>query len=168
MADRRVAQQCGGQCCLPAGGSWRALQTRATAARHPPLRPARPPCAGVPCLTLAGACHAHNVGVSLLTAVGLEQDWVARSGELWMAAGAAPGWPAGAGCHRDSHPLPLLTPLSAITLPPLRAVDEYVAKAAALTADVQALAALRAGLRDRMLQVRAGRRVAGPAVLRMR
>ncbi|GFR51332.1 hypothetical protein Agub_g13698, partial [Astrephomene gubernaculifera] len=26
---------------------------------------------GVPCLTLAGRCHAHNVGVSLLTAVGL-------------------------------------------------------------------------------------------------
>ncbi len=26
---------------------------------------------GVPCLTLAGSCHAHNVGVSLLTAVGL-------------------------------------------------------------------------------------------------
>ena len=36
--------------------------------------------AGVPCLTLQGACHAHNVGVSLLTAVGLEAGWVAASG----------------------------------------------------------------------------------------
>ncbi|GFH15822.1 O-linked N-acetylglucosamine transferase, partial [Haematococcus lacustris] len=29
---------------------------------------------GVPCLTLAGHCHAHNVGLSLLTAVGLAQS----------------------------------------------------------------------------------------------
>ena len=43
--------------------------------------PHRPRChAGVPCLTLAGSCHAHNVGVSLLTAVGLQLDWVAHSG----------------------------------------------------------------------------------------
>jgi len=34
---------------------------------------------GVPCLTLAGHCHAHNVGVSLLNAVGLEEDWVAQT-----------------------------------------------------------------------------------------
>jgi hypothetical protein len=27
-----------------------------------------------------GACHAHNVGASLLTAVGLQEEWVARSG----------------------------------------------------------------------------------------
>lgn len=65
---------------------------------------------GVPVLTLAGACHAHNVGVSLLSAVGLAgQGWVARS------------------------------------------ADEYVARAVALAADVPALAALRAGLRERML-----------------
>eukprot|EP00242_Pyramimonas_sp_CCMP2087_P003056 CAMPEP_0198229450 /NCGR_PEP_ID=MMETSP1445-20131203/114131_1 /TAXON_ID=36898 /ORGANISM="Pyramimonas sp., Strain CCMP2087" /LENGTH=273 /DNA_ID=CAMNT_0043909913 /DNA_START=3 /DNA_END=825 /DNA_ORIENTATION=- len=31
---------------------------------------------GVPCITLRGKCHAHNVGVSLLTTVGL-QDWIA-------------------------------------------------------------------------------------------
>ncbi|KAI3432719.1 hypothetical protein D9Q98_004262 [Chlorella vulgaris] len=65
---------------------------------------------GVPCLTLAGSCHAHNVGLSLLTAVGLHHDWVAHS------------------------------------------VDEYVSKAAALTQDLPRLAALRAGLRQRMLQ----------------
>jgi len=28
---------------------------------------------GVPCITLAGDCHAYNVGVSLLAAVGLEE-----------------------------------------------------------------------------------------------
>ena len=33
---------------------------------------------GVPCVTLAGACHAHNVGVSLLTTVGINSVWVAR------------------------------------------------------------------------------------------
>ena len=33
---------------------------------------------GVPCVTLAGACHAHNVGVSLLTTVGINSKWVAR------------------------------------------------------------------------------------------
>jgi len=33
---------------------------------------------GVPCLTLGGKCHAHNVGVSLMKAVGLD-EFVARS-----------------------------------------------------------------------------------------
>ena len=33
---------------------------------------------GVPCITLAGGCHAHNVGVSLLTTVGLKQQWIAQ------------------------------------------------------------------------------------------
>ena len=33
---------------------------------------------GVPCVTLAGACHAHNVGVSLLTTVGINNEWVAK------------------------------------------------------------------------------------------
>ena len=33
---------------------------------------------GVPCVTLAGACHAHNVGVSLLTTVGINKNWVAK------------------------------------------------------------------------------------------
>jgi predicted O-linked N-acetylglucosamine transferase (SPINDLY family) len=31
---------------------------------------------GVPCITLRGKCHAQNVGVSLLTTVGLT-DWIA-------------------------------------------------------------------------------------------
>lgn len=46
---------------------------------------------GVPCLTLKGSCHAHNVGVSLLTAVGLESAWVAASEDQYvnMAAKAA-------------------------------------------------------------------------------
>lgn len=54
-----------------------AVRHAAACCHHPPAT-----CAGVPCLTLAGACHAHNVGVSLLTAVGLQQDWVAHSGGL--------------------------------------------------------------------------------------
>lgn len=33
---------------------------------------------GVPCITLAGACHAHNVGVSLLTTVGVNHEWVTQ------------------------------------------------------------------------------------------
>lgn len=33
---------------------------------------------GVPCLTLVGRCHAHNVGASLLSCVGLAPDWVAH------------------------------------------------------------------------------------------
>lgn len=39
---------------------------------------------GVPCLTLKGSCHAHNVGVSLLTAVGLESAWVAASKDQYV------------------------------------------------------------------------------------
>ena len=38
--------------------------------------------AGVPFVTLAGSCHAHNVGVSLLTAVGLTADWVRAFGRV--------------------------------------------------------------------------------------
>lgn len=65
---------------------------------------------GVPCVTLAGACHAHNVGVSLTHAVGLPPErWVARTKE------------------------------------------EYVDLARAAASDLEALAALRAGLRDQML-----------------
>lgn len=33
---------------------------------------------GVPCVTLAGACHAHNVGVSLLSTIGINSKWVAN------------------------------------------------------------------------------------------
>ena len=40
---------------------------------------------GVPCLTLKGSCHAHNVGVSLLTAVGLESAWVAASEDQYVS-----------------------------------------------------------------------------------
>ena len=41
--------------------------------------------AGVPCVTLAGGCHAHNVGVSLLSAVGLTEQWVAASEDEYVA-----------------------------------------------------------------------------------
>lgn len=34
---------------------------------------------GVPCVTLAGKCHAHNVGVSLLTTIGLSKGWIAQN-----------------------------------------------------------------------------------------
>ncbi|KAH7621796.1 hypothetical protein Ndes2526B_g02615 [Nannochloris sp. 'desiccata'] len=40
---------------------------------------------GVPCLTLAGRCHAHNVGASLVSALGLEHDWVARNVDEYVA-----------------------------------------------------------------------------------
>lgn len=39
---------------------------------------------GVPCVTLAGACHAHNVGVSLMTSVGAAQSWIARTHEQYV------------------------------------------------------------------------------------
>lgn len=42
-------------------------------------KPGSIPRAGVPCVTLAGRCHAHNVGVSLITTVGLSEHWVAHS-----------------------------------------------------------------------------------------
>jgi predicted O-linked N-acetylglucosamine transferase (SPINDLY family) len=34
---------------------------------------------GVPCITLAGNCHAHNVGMSLLTTIGLNKGWIAQN-----------------------------------------------------------------------------------------
>lgn len=34
---------------------------------------------GVPCLTMRGKGHAHNVGVSLITCVGLGEEWIADS-----------------------------------------------------------------------------------------
>jgi predicted O-linked N-acetylglucosamine transferase (SPINDLY family) len=46
---------------------------------------------GVPCLTLAGACHAHNVGASLVGAVGLGEAWVARDVGAYVAAAVALG-----------------------------------------------------------------------------
>lgn len=42
-------------------------------------------CAGVPCVTLAGGCHAHNVGVSLISTVGLAEHWVAASEDEYVA-----------------------------------------------------------------------------------
>ena len=58
---------------------------------------------GVPCLTLKGSCHAHNVGVSLLTAVGLESAWVAASEDEYvsLAVKAARSIP-GLACLRAS------------------------------------------------------------------
>lgn len=39
---------------------------------------------GVPCVTLAGNCHAHNVGVSLLHAVGLADGWIAHTQDEYV------------------------------------------------------------------------------------
>jgi predicted O-linked N-acetylglucosamine transferase (SPINDLY family) len=39
---------------------------------------------GVPCLTLVGSCHAHNVGVSLLTAVGISEGWTAYTQDEYV------------------------------------------------------------------------------------
>lgn len=39
---------------------------------------------GVPCLTLAGKCHAHNVGVSLIRGVGLPESWIAQNREEYV------------------------------------------------------------------------------------
>eukprot|EP00891_Asterochloris_glomerata_P000012 jgi/Astpho2/12/fgenesh1_pm.00001_%23_1_t len=39
---------------------------------------------GVPVLSLKGACHAHNVGVSLLTALDMQHDWVAGSEDEYV------------------------------------------------------------------------------------
>lgn len=36
-------------------------------------------------LTLAGRCHAHNVGVSLMSALGMQDDWVAHTGTELMS-----------------------------------------------------------------------------------
>lgn len=61
----------------------------------------------------------------------------------------APPWPI---ClHRRRPAAPSTSPPPRPFLP--TAVDEYVAKAAALTSDLQQLAQLRAGLRERMMQV---------------
>ena len=110
----------------------------------------------MPCLTLAGSCHAHNVGLSLLTAVGLQQDWVAHSGGPGnmpllhtQLLQQAPAWE----CMSQLSPNCLLIAPFPRFLP---AVEEYIAKAVALTSDVRRLARLRAGLRQRMLQVGAG------------
>ncbi|KAG1668374.1 hypothetical protein FOA52_004883 [Chlamydomonas sp. UWO 241] len=39
---------------------------------------------GVPCVTLIGGCHAHNVGVSLLNATGVSEGWVAGSEDEYV------------------------------------------------------------------------------------
>jgi predicted O-linked N-acetylglucosamine transferase (SPINDLY family) len=39
---------------------------------------------GVPCVTLRGKCHAHNVGVSLMNTLGLT-EWVADSPDEYVA-----------------------------------------------------------------------------------
>lgn len=40
---------------------------------------------GVPVITLSGGCHAHNVSCSLLAAVGMAQQWVARNADEYVA-----------------------------------------------------------------------------------
>ena len=44
---------------------------------------------GVPCVTLAGGCHAHNVGVTLLSAIGLQADWVAQTRDEYIRIATA-------------------------------------------------------------------------------
>jgi hypothetical protein len=39
---------------------------------------------GVPVITLAGRCHAHNVSASLLSAIGLAEQWVAADAEQYV------------------------------------------------------------------------------------
>eukprot|EP00892_Ulva_mutabilis_P003757 jgi/Ulvmu1/1753/UM117_0030.1 len=39
---------------------------------------------GVPVVTLRGACHAHNVGASLLTAIGIHDDWAAATRKQYV------------------------------------------------------------------------------------
>lgn len=43
---------------------------------------------GVPVITLSGSCHAHNVGVSLLSALGMRDDWVCDNPTEYVAAAA--------------------------------------------------------------------------------
>jgi hypothetical protein len=51
-------------------------------------------------MTLAGRCHAHNVGVSLLAACGLSAGWVAASEDEYvqLAVDAASDIPVGHLC----------------------------------------------------------------------
>lgn len=51
---------------------------------------------GVPCITLAGHCHAHNVGLSLLTTIGLNKGLIAQneSEYIELAVQAAGDLPA--------------------------------------------------------------------------
>ena len=58
-------------------------------------------------------------------------------------------------CNRRLHGNPNCLGIAPFPFP-VPAVEEYVAKAVALTSDVRLLAQLRAGLRQRMLQVGAG------------
>lgn len=142
---------------------------------------------GVPCVTLRGGCHAHNVGVSLLTAVGLrgfivENEVRSPLNALQCYANAAmlrrsaPGpactaprpWElvlakcrhgpirAVAGDEADSSALPPIsgpaeTPSSQLRTSTCPLQDQYVRKAKELAADLPALAALRQGLRERVL-----------------
>ena len=43
---------------------------------------------GVPCISLAGRCHAHNVGVTLLSAVGMQDAWVAHTKKQYIEMAA--------------------------------------------------------------------------------
>lgn len=43
---------------------------------------------GVPCVTLTGSCHAHNVGASLLKAAGLS-DWIANTEDAYVGIATA-------------------------------------------------------------------------------
>lgn len=51
---------------------------------------------GVPCITMTGRCHAHNVSASLLAAVGLDaRDWVAADADGYVELAARHAAPEG-------------------------------------------------------------------------
>lgn len=68
---------------------------------------------GVPCITLRGRGHAHNVGASLLTAAGLGRDWIAHdiAGYREIARAAASDVPRLAELRRGMRGQLLASPL---------------------------------------------------------
>ena len=68
---------------------------------------------GVPCLTLAGKCHAQNVGVSLIRAVGLDESWISTSIDNYVntAVEKASDYHAVAELRRQLRPLMLQSDL---------------------------------------------------------
>ncbi|KAL6507753.1 hypothetical protein OROGR_023948 [Orobanche gracilis] len=117
---------------------------------------------GVPCVTMGGSVHAHNVGVSLLKTVGTSHSvqfsmqfsfWIIRKQPLCLKTGVR---------LRTSDP-----PLLRFLREPLRHwgnvvvglsnlvsknEDEYVQMAVQLASDITALSNLRMRLRDLMLK----------------
>lgn len=44
---------------------------------------------GVPCITMRGGCHAHNVGVSLMSAIGLTEFIVENEARACFCSGCS-------------------------------------------------------------------------------